>query len=58
MNLKNLFAVLLCLIAVSAETDYKGKCKDLKEKIEKKREDSIIFTLNNCKLDDKENAVD
>jgi len=59
MNFKNLFATLLCLTAVYAEdNNYKGKCKDLEEKILKysTEEDSISF--NNCNLDNKGNAVD
>jgi len=58
MNFKNLFALFLCLTAVSAKTDYKDECKELKEKVEKYSIDYTIFSLNNCNLDDKGNAVD
>jgi len=59
MNFKYLFAVLLGLTAVYADDDeYKGECKELKEKIENKSIDGMTILFYDCLLDEKEKAVD
>jgi len=58
MNFKNIFAVLLCLTAASAETAYKGECKNLQKKVEKNNTEEVTFNLIDCALDSNGKAFD
>jgi len=58
MNYKNLFSILLCVTTVFSESNLKGECRELEEKLEKNKTDEFSISLSNCILDDKEKAVE
>jgi len=58
MKFKNLFTTLLCLTVAAADTNYTGKCKDLNKTLDKKSNNGIKYSLDNCTLDKNGNAVD
>jgi len=58
MNFKHLITILLCFKTIFAETDYEGECKELEQILKKSGPDESLISLNNCALDDKDNAVD
>jgi len=58
MNFKNLFKILLCLTVVSAESDFKGNCKDLDKIVAKKSTEDVEYYVSECALDKQRNAVD